>query len=249
MLESVPALPVMVAPSTGSTLAFLGVVAFIFGCFVSAFAWVWRGDAARWRVTILAALGLGSWMLVTAAGATSGAIAALAGSPKLMLYLVLTNGLALALVLSPVGLRLARGVPIAAIIGFQAFRLPLELVLHQWYNEGVIPIQMTYAGHNFDIVSGLGALVAAGLLCAPLSTTLKRTIAWCFTLLGTGLLLTVMSIAARSTPSPLRTYLNDPPVLLVFHAPYTWIVPICVAGALCGHGLAFRWLLGQRKAS
>jgi hypothetical protein len=48
----------------------------------------------------------------------------------------------------------------------------------------------------------------------------------------------------RSSPVPLRTYTNEPPVLLALHAPFTWIVPVCVAGALFGHLITFRRLLG-----
>ena len=53
------------------------------------------------------------------------------------------------------------GLPIAALVGVQAFRLPLELVLARWKNQGVIPVQMTFEGHNFDIVTGVLALVTA----------------------------------------------------------------------------------------
>jgi len=52
----------------------------------------------------------------------------------------------------------------------------------------------------------------------------------------------VARIAAFSSPVPFRTYLNDPPVLLAFHFPYGWIVPICVGGALFGHLVLFRRL-------
>jgi hypothetical protein len=141
------------------------------------------------------------------------------------------------------GRRLALKLPIAALVGFHAFRLPLELVLHRWHAEGVLPVQMTYVGHNFDIISGILALPVAGLLlwAKPVSR-LHRWLVLGFNLVGFALLMTVMSIAVRSAPLPLRTYMNDPPVLLLFYAPYTWILPVCVAGALFGHLLVFRWL-------
>ena len=60
-----------------------------------------------------------------------------------------------------------------------------------------------------------------------------------------GLLLNVGSIALRSSPVPLRTFMNEPPVLLALHAPYTWIVPVCVGGALLGHLLGFRRAFGS----
>ena len=39
---------------------------------------------------------------------------------------------------------------------------------------------------------------------------------------------------------------SDLDVLLVFHAPYAWIIPMCVAPALAGHLLLFRWLWRTR---
>jgi hypothetical protein len=105
---------------------------------------------------------------------------------------------------------------------------------------------MTFAGHNFDIVTGILAL-ALGLWGRR--HPLPRAAILGFNLIGTALLATVATIAVLSTPIPLRRYLEDPPVLLAFHVPYVWIVPICVGGALFGHVLLFRRLRagGQLK--
>ena len=46
-----------------------------------------------------------------------------------------------------------------------------------------------------------------------------------------------------SAPIPIRTFLDDPPVLLGLALPYAWIVSICVAGALAGHAILLRALL------
>lgn len=62
--------------------------------------------------------------------------------------------------LSPAGARLVAGLPIAALVGFHAFRLPLEFVLHRWYIEGALPVQMTYSACNLDILTGIGAVLA-----------------------------------------------------------------------------------------
>ena len=148
---------------------------------------------------------------------------------------------AVALAFSGVGQRVAQNLPLYALVGFQVFRLPLELVLHRWYMEGVLPVQMTYAGRNFDVLTGLLALVVAPLMYFGM---LSRRAAWVFNLIGSALLVNVASIAVRSSPVPLRAYMNEPPVLLALHAPFTWIVPVCVAGALFGHLITFRRLLG-----
>ncbi|MEN9579050.1 MAG: hypothetical protein RJA70_2059 [Pseudomonadota bacterium] len=209
----------------------------------------YRGTASAASAPLLTMVGLAVWLAVTALLAELGVLASLANSPKLGLYIVASNGLALALALSPLGLRIISRVPIALVVGAQGFRLPLELVLHSWYEQGVLPIQMTYAGDNFDIVTGiLSLVVGAFILFGDQKATVRRWLVLGCNLVGFSLLLTVASIAVRSTPWPLRTYTNDPPVLLVFHAPYTWIVPICVAGALFGHVLVFRWLVREFRS-
>ncbi len=240
----------LVVPSTVSTAAFVAVVLAVVAAYVGIFAASYRGSAARARTPLIAFLGLAFWIAVALGATASGLLLQLMGSPKLMGYFALSNALALLLALGPAGHRIVGNVPIAWLVGFQAFRLPLELVLHSWYEQGTLPIQMTYAGDNFDIVTGVLALLVWSLLTfGRLGSATRRWVVLAFNVVGIGLLLTVMSIAVRSTPWPLRTYLNDPPVLLAFYAPYTLILPVCVAGALWGHVLVFRWLWRQRTAA
>jgi hypothetical protein len=257
------ALPEMVRPSLGSTLAFCLIVAAVIAA-VLAGIWVASargGDARAARRATLASAGAIAAILIASAGlAESGVLRRLAGSPALMVYVGGCNAIAIATAFSRLGRRLALELPVWAIVGFQAFRLPLELVLHEWYAQGAIPIQMTYSGHNFDIVTGALAVLLSPLLAGldRLSARSARSaekldkvahaVLWFFTLAGTLLLLNVASIAIRSSPVPLRTYLNEPVLLLGYHAPYTWIVPICVAGALLGHLVAFRRLFAWSAA-
>jgi hypothetical protein len=142
---------------------------------------------------------------------------------------------------STLGSRLAR-LPLAALIGFHAFRLPLELILHNWYKGGTLPVQMTYEGHNFDIATGILAIV---LGTWAILGQIPRTAVWLFNLVGSSLLAVVMFTALTSSPFPFRQYMNEPQVLLVYHFPFSWIVSIAVAGALLGHLILFRKLLAQ----
>ncbi len=234
----------MTIPSTPSTLAFVAVVALVIGAYSAFFL---RAYPDKRRSALLLVSALLAWTAGTSVLASSGALLTLRGSPQLALYLACCNGMALALALSPVGRTIVKRVPIVWLVGFQAFRLPLELVLHSWYEQGTLPVQMTFEGHNFDIFTGIAALfVAIVLSWVPLSTAAQWRWVLGFNLLGTGLLAAVVRIAVLSTPWALRSYTNDPPVQLVFHSPYTWILSVCVAGALAGHVLVFRWLWANR---
>ncbi len=236
--------PDMAIPSTSSTFAFVAVVALVVGVYSVFF---FRAYRDKRRSAILAVFALCAWVTLTAVLAGSGALLTLRGSPQLVLYLAGCNGMALALALSPVGRTFVKRVPIVWLVGFQGFRLPLELVLHAWYEQGTLPVQMTFEGHNFDIVTGIAALFVAFVLSwVPLSAAAQWRWVLGFNLLGLGLLAAVVRIAVLSTPWALRSYMNDPPVQLVFHAPYTWILSVCVAGALTGHVIVFRWLWANR---
>jgi len=166
--------------------------------------------------------------------------------PPLALFAAGSMAFSVAAAFSPLGTRLVHGVPIAALIAAQGFRLPLEIVLHAWKDQGVLPFQMTFEGHNFDIVSGVTALLVGAWLWRGKP---KRSVVWMFNIVASTLLLMVATIAVLSSPLPIRQYLNDPPVLLALHAPYGWIIPACVGGALFGHLLVFRWLSATSGAA
>ena len=156
--------------------------------------------------------------------------------PRLLIFFGSANLVGFLFAASPAGGTLARGLPIAALVGFQAFRLPLEVVLHSWGVNGTIPMAMTWDGLNLDAVSGIVALLAA-----PLAGRF-RGIAWTANLTGMVLLGNVARVAIMSAPLPFG-WQSQPPLLLAYYLPYALIVPVCIAGALAGHIVLTRRLL------
>jgi len=162
-------------------------------------------------------------------------------APGLVVIGVITVA-TVALAYSPVGGRMAAQISMAWLVGFQAFRLPLELLLHRLYGEGYLPVQMTYAGRNFDIVTGITALVLWFVLRrgAP-----QRALVLAWNLLGMALLINVVAVAVLSTPVPFRQFVNEPPVLVPAQFPWSWLPTFLVQAALFGHLLVFRALRRQ----
>ncbi|MBP6506054.1 MAG: hypothetical protein KA257_00685 [Opitutaceae bacterium] len=230
------------AASPASIAAFLVIVTGVIAALLGAVHFSYRADAVRARrMTSLVAFCTALWLGLLAGLITSGYMAALplSGLPLFFGSVLIVS---CAVGVSPLGGRLAAGVPIAALVGFQAFRLPLELVLHSWSAQGVIPVTMTWTGRNWDIVSGTVALVAfpwAGR---------SRAIAWFANLVGLGLLLNVMRVALMSSPVPFGWDVT-PPLLLALHLPYALIGPVCVGGALLGHIVLTRklWTVGRDR--
>ena len=185
-----------------------------------------------------------AWLAITSSVVASGVIAA-APMPRLPLFFAAANLAGLIFALSPVGCLIARSLPLQALVAFQAFRLPLELVLHNWAARGTVPTTMTWTGQNFDIVTGLVAVVAAPFV--TLATTRGRLIAWTFNAVGFALLLNVMRVAVMSSPLPFAWKDVNPPLQLALHLPYALIVTVCVAGALAGHAVLTRALLNGTR--
>jgi hypothetical protein len=146
--------------------------------------------------------------------------------------------LAVAVATSAIGARAADRWSFAALIGYQSFRLPLELVLHRAASIGLMPVQMSFSGWNFDILTGLTAIPVA-ILAAVGRAPRGVIVAW--NLLGTLLLVNIVSIAIASLPTfaafgpdQLNTWVADPP--------YVWLPGVLVPAALFGHILTWRKL-------
>ena len=223
--------------SAGSLAAFVSVVLAV----VVAFLWAVHRSYRTGRAVALAMLALAAWLGGLSALIVSGRMPLLpfSGLPFFFAPIVLIG---LGAGLSPLGGKLAGGVPLAALVGFQAFRLPLELVLHTWAAQGVIPETMTWTGQNWDIISGVTALV-----CAPLAAR-HRIAARVANIVGFALLVNVMRVAILSSPVPFG-WGQQPPLLLALHLPYAFIGPVCVGGALFGHVVLTRALWKKSSAS
>jgi hypothetical protein len=148
------------------------------------------------------------------------------------------NTISLAIGFSPIG-RWLSVLPLPVLVAFQGFRLPLELVLHSWVAQGVIPSTMSWSGRNWDIISGLLALIAAPF-CRR-----SRFVAWFANVVGLVLLANVMRVAVLSSPISFG-WPVEPKLALIYHIPYALIIPVCIGGALIGHVALTRALIRRK---
>lgn len=160
--------------------------------------------------------------------------------PPFMLFLVAMFGLSLGLGFSSVGKRMAEGLPIWVLVGMQAFRFPLELIMHQAAGEGVMPVQMSYSGWNFDIVTGITAIGVAWM--AARGATRGLLMAW--NVMGILLLVNILVIAIASTPM-FRVFGDEPAKVntWVAYFPFVWLPGVLVPAAIFGHVVITRSLL------
>ena len=222
-------------------LAIVLAGAFVLAVHASA---VSTGRSSARRDTVLAAIATTVWLTATVALAASGRLSFTSRPPTAGVLIVVSVVLAFAVGTSRLGSRLATGIPLAALIGVQAFRFPLELMLHRAYREGLMPVQMSYSGFNFDILTGLSAIVVAlYLVRRPDALVVVRV----WNAAGILLLVNILTIAVLSTPTPIRVFHNEPANEWIAHAPWVWLPAVFVVAAIVGHIVVFRRLRHEAR--
>ena len=200
-------------------------------------------DAARTRAVLTTGVAAVVWMAVTWALAASGVLLDFEAVPPPFAILVLAIVLlALRIALTRYGGRLAMGIPLWALVLVQGFRFPLELAMHGLVERGIMPVQMSYTGRNFDIVTGITAIIVGALLA---SGRAGRGLAIAWNVLGLALLLNILIVAILSTPR-FRAFGDDAVNTFVMYTPFVWLPAIMVLAALAGHLLVFRAVAVRR---
>jgi hypothetical protein len=200
--------------------------------------------ATRRRALIVTVAGAAAWMGGTWVAAALGVIRQWNATPPPLLLLVLgIVALAVTIAFTSYGRRLVLGLPLWILVAAQSFRLPLELAMHEMSERGVMPVQMSYEGLNYDIVTGTTAVIVAVLVRAG-SGGYALVAAW--NLLGLGLLLNIVTVALLSTPR-FAYFGNDRLNEWVADPPFVWLPAVLVLAALAGHLLVFRALRVRRS--
>jgi hypothetical protein len=197
------------------------------------------------RRAVVSTAGMGGWMGLLAVAAASGAVARFDLRPPPMAGAFLgTVVVSLAFALSRSGKRLALGLPLGALVGFQAFRLPLELVMHQAATDGLMPSVMSFNGYNFDILTGICATLVGAWLAVGRP---PRGVLVAFNVLGSTLLLVVSTVAVLALPL-FAAFGPEQLNVWVTRFPYIWMA-VMVGSALVGHVLLARRLLSDAVPS
>ena len=184
-------------------------------------------------------LGAIAWMALTLLVAAGGLLRQFDRHPPPMLLLVIAVfALAGSLAFSRTGDAVVHHGSWLALVGLQTFRLPLEMLMHHAYVEGVMPVQMSYAGRNFDIVTGA---TAVALAIALATTAVPRWVIVVWNAMGTVLLANILAIAIASMPM-FRLFGVDHLNVWVAEPPFVWLASVLVLTALAGHLLIFRKL-------
>jgi hypothetical protein len=196
------------------------------------------GLDARRRALAAAGLAAG-WCALQAALAASGVLARFdARPPPLALFVaaVFVGGIGLGA--SRFAAPLVRALPLAGLVGFQAFRLPLELVMNEAGRAGVMPTLLSFSGWNFDVLTGTLALPVAALVAAGRA---PRWLVYAWSALGLAALAMIAVIAVVTAPF-IQAFGPEQSNDWVAYLPFVFLPGVMVVAALCGHVLVLRRL-------
>jgi hypothetical protein len=196
------------------------------------------------RIITFAALGLGFWLLLTAGVASTTFLWQLDAKPPRIFLLVAPTLFGLVIfVRSKKVLELLNALSPAWIVGFQAFRVAMEIILWQLFLAGIIPVQMTFEGRNFDILVGLTAPIVAWLMVRK---RISRTALIAWNLVSLLILLNIVVVAVLSTPVPFRVFMNEPANTVILSFPFVWLPTVVVPIAFLGHIASLRMLSSDK---
>jgi hypothetical protein len=188
--------------------------------------------AKNWRV----AVGIAAWVTLAALLSVAGVLHKFDSLPPpapILFFLGFIGTVTLGMS------RLASGwlqLTPAFLIGFQSFRIAVEVLIHSAVADGIAPPQMTWTGLNFDIFTGITAVVVA-----PFAARLPRSVLFTWNTVGLALLVWVVSVATVSFPT--RFQMLTPSNTWVADFPFVWLPTVHVTAALLFHVILYRRLV------
>lgn len=200
--------------------------------------------------TLTIALALLGWLVLVSVVSLTGFLSDFSSMPpRLMLFLPIPLIAVIWLTFSSRTRTFIAAIPPSWLLYLQVFRVPVEVFLWMQFLDELTPVQMTFEGRNWDVLTGLTAPIVA-YICFGQGRNL-RGLAIVWNLLGLALLINIVAIALLSAPVPFRTFLNEPANTLVTVFPVSFLPLVLVPLAFMLHFFSLRqsYLYYSRRAT
>lgn len=182
---------------------------------------------------------LTAWLILLAILSIRGFFADFSRLPPRLIFALLTPlPVVLLFSRSGAGKQLLQHIQPQWLIYLQAFRIPVEIGLWILVHNGSLPVQMSFEGRNFDILSGLLAF-PVGYYCF-VKKSWPPVIALLYNITGLVLLVNIVAISALSLPTPLRVFHNQPDSALLTRFPLIYLPGLLVPLAYTLHIFSLR---------
>lgn len=185
--------------------------------------------------------GIVLWIAISSALSLSGVLSDFDSfPPKMFIVLIIPLVTIIWIITRKTTAEIVRLMPVEGIIYLQVFRVFVEILLWMLFVQELLPVQMTFEGRNFDILSGLTASLIAWLY-RHRKISKAVVIIWNFICLG--LLINIVTVAILSFPTPFRYFHNEPANSIVALFPFVWLPALLVPLAYGLHFLSLKQLL------
>ncbi len=158
--------------------------------------------------------------------------------PRLLLGILPSLVFIFFLFLSPRGRLFIDGLDLKRLTLLHVVRIPVELVLFWLFYYKTIPQLMTFEGRNFDILSGISALLVYYFGFIKKNLDKNFLLAWNFICLA--LLANIVINALLSFPFPFQQFAFDQPNIAMLYFPFVWLPVLVVPLVLFSHLVAIR---------
>jgi hypothetical protein len=166
--------------------------------------------------------------------------------PRLMIVVVPPILFIVILLTTKNGKRFTDSIDLKRLTLVHIVRLPVEITLFMLYSHKLIPELMTFAGRNFDILSGITAPIIY-LICFKHAQVKNRALLLVWNFICLGLLLNIVINALLAAPFPFQQFAFDQPNIAVLYFPFTWLPAFIVMIVLYSHLVAIRQLIAYKK--
>lgn len=196
--------------------------------------------AARWsRAALIATL---AWTIILSAISLTGIFTETSGMPPRFAPVIAVPLLTIsALFATPKGRTFIAGLNQGMLVLLNTIRIPVELVLFGLFTHGAIPELMTFAGRNWDILSGLTAPLVWWF--GYRRRVLPRAVLIGWNVLCLALLFNIVINAILAAPFDFQQQAFDQPNIAIFYFPYVLLPGVVVPIVLFSHLVLLRSLL------
>ena len=182
------------------------------------------------------------WLLLNAALALGGYYKNTSTTPPHFFLAIMPPLVVMVLVFTTrKGKQLVSDTDIRMLTLLSVVRIPVEIVLYWLFLNKAVPELMTFAGRNFDIISGLTSPVVY-FLCFKGKVVRNKKILLVWNFISLLLLLNIVINAVFSAPFSFQQFAFDQPNIAVLYFPFVWLPCYIVMVVLFSHLVSIKKL-------
>ncbi|HEY6976078.1 MAG TPA: hypothetical protein VH396_07300 [Chitinophagaceae bacterium] len=197
--------------------------------------WLFIKSAKNKTIVTIICIG---WLVITGVLAYKGFFKDTSSLPPHFLFAVAPPLLTIILLfVTHTGRKFINNIDLRTITLLSIVRIPVEMVLYWLFLGKGVPELMTFSGRNFDIFSGITALLVY-FICFRGSAVTNKSLLLIWNFICLLLLLNIVINAVLSLPFSFQQFAFDQPNIAVLYFPFTWLPSFIVMVVLFSHLVA-----------